>query len=36
MVFLTRPLSASLLLAALLVLLAPLWSLLRPRHKHPH
>ena len=32
-VFLTRPLSASLLLAALLVLLAPLWSRVS-KHKH--
>src|SRR5687768_5124832 len=33
-VFLTRPLSASLLLAALLVLLAPLWSRRVSKHEH--
>ena len=33
-VFLTRPLSASLLVAALLVLLAPLWSRRVSKHKH--
>jgi putative tricarboxylic transport membrane protein len=33
-VFVTRPLSASLLLAALLVLLAPLWARRRLKHDH--